>query len=118
MKKVFIGTLVIAVIGLAFLVGSYKTSLDQQIKEKAELEIELWEQKYFKDEESKLDACLREAEKDGHSLWLKNCDHIGSNIEKDTTGEITDCSLPSVSADKINAGIQTEKDNCFRRYSK
>ncbi|MBU0650047.1 hypothetical protein KJ605_00100 [Patescibacteria group bacterium] len=103
---------------LASTVSLNNKTINRLIKEKTDMTLQLGECLLSNDNETKLDACLSKAEKDGFSLWLVNCDISGSNIEKDASGKITTCSLPSDKADKINAGIQIEKDNCFRRYSK
>lgn len=118
MKQALTAFLVIAVVVLAFLVGSYKTEITRQQKEKAELEMELIEQKYYKDEEGKLDACLAQAEKEHWDTWKLNCEGRGSDIKKNEQGDIESCSLPSDLAQRIKDSTQTEKDNCFRRYGK
>jgi len=125
MKQVRVILLVLAVVGLAFLVGSYKVTINRQLQErtaleeeKSELETELIIQKYYDDEENNLDTCLSKADRDANSYWMANCKNFGSNFEKDDDGEITSCSLPGYLSERVKEKKQTDKDNCFRRYSK
>ncbi|MFC1700384.1 hypothetical protein ACFLZ4_01930 [Patescibacteria group bacterium] len=125
MKKTRVILLSVLLMLIAFLAGSYIVSIKKESQEKLELEqekleleMELLEYKYLQGEESKLDTCLQQAETSKHNLWLKSCEHRGSNIERDDENEITDCWLPTDLAEEIKEGAQTDKDNCFRRYGK
>lgn len=65
---------------------------------------------------SRLDNCLVEAEREHWSTWSLNCESYGSNIEKDDSGTITACSLPSSLAESIDDTMKEDKDRCVKIY--
>lgn len=121
MKKLNLTYIIVAIIlGLAFLGYGFLNYQQKKIliEEERRVESEKAVQEFAKETERtrKLSACLYSAESAYYSTWLSNCKNHGFNIEKDKSGEITNCSLYLTLSSSLDEVRQKDKDRCTELY--